>query len=80
MGNWLGGLLKKHPNAAAAGDEEASPRIRDADGRQLAQLRTAMRDELELLAETVAPAHADLGLESTEELRATRARTRKKKR
>ena len=76
--HWLTILFKKRLNHAAADDDAAQPRIRDADGRQLAQIRTAMRDELEWL-ESASRASADLTLESTEHVRARRARTRKKR-
>ncbi len=79
MTNWLGSLLKKPPASAASSDESAQPRIRDADGRQLAQLRNVMRDELEWLEESAAKAHAGFGIDSCEHERSDRARKRARK-
>ena len=76
MSYYLARLGKNDPVAAhVPGDEQVDPKLHDADGRQLVQDHNAAKSERPDWDDIHRQAQLDLDLASTEQRRAKRAQT-----
>jgi hypothetical protein len=80
MSNYLDQLLKHHAGATGApSDVPVDQKIRDADGKQLAQSTNVAPNELTEWNDLPRQPNMDLDLASTERRRVARSRTNRKR-
>ena len=80
MSNYPPKLAQKtSAESSSPGDALVDPKVRDADGKQLAQRTNPAPDELREWRELPQVPNLDLDLASTERRRATRSRTLRKR-
>jgi hypothetical protein len=72
-------MRKTDAKSSSPGDDAVDPKVRDADGKQLAQRTKPLFDELREWRELAQEPNLDLDLASTERRRATRSRTLRKR-